>query len=971
MFKTKQFGLLLIIGLVLFFSSHYLIADNHAKEADLTVQTEEVVNQAVVQQEHHAEENQEAHEEEHGADMSPLFFIIIALFIGTATRHFLRKGPLPFTITLIIIGVGLGILSRLGIFEQIMPFFDQSITWAGNIDPHLILFIFLPTLIFEASFNMDVHTFKKSFANSVILALPGIIIAMTMTALFIMVIVKSGLGLNTWTWTGAFLFGALINASDPVSVIALLKELGVSKKLSTLIDGESILNDGTAIVLFMVFLIPLTGQVAESSPFVGFLKVAIGGTLIGLIIGWILVNWIKHVYNDPMFEITTIIGGSYLTFFIAEKFFHVSGVLGLCALGIYFASIGRTKISPEVHHFLHEFWELAVFIANTLIFLIVGVVVAKRTIFTMNDFLILIILYVALMIVRFIMLWMLYPIMKRIGYGITPSELLVSWWGGLRGAVALALALVVASNPNINEEFRHQVLFYTAGIVMLTSLINATTIKRLILALGLKKYSEDKKRMIQNNLIYIKQSSEKALEKFKKDRFMSGANWDKVREFLPQIEELEELYNNASIAERRRRILQKEKSTYWELFEEGLAGGDAVQELSSTIDALLDFEGKVPLCERKDIEYLWKTPKILNKMQAVPLIGIWAQRRFFNKLAMSYDCARAFVHAQEEALNTLNSMAISSQDEGDGNQVDFETIESEINENKIQGLTFLRNLKEAFPEIYSAIETRQAVRLLLNHEQHTVEKLAKQHRIEADEAAIILSEVEEKIIKLMNTPPTLKKQIPIEMLKKISWLKDTDPRLFKKITSSLQPRVFTVGEDILKRRKFGLDLYIIVRGTAKVIINKEVVEIVGPGDVVGEMAVLTGMPRNATITAESPVTALRLPEQAITEIKSMSLQFENNLWVIAGQRMAENALIENENYKKMSLSKLRTWIKSGKVVVLSENEEYNLENSIAIVLNGDVFNPQDKNKVLEISCLIDSNSFKAKSIAWVYVIEKE
>ena len=332
------------------------------------------------------EEHSEEHaEEEHAGDMTPLLFVIIALVIGAGTRHWLRKSPLPYTVSLLVIGLILGAMNRLGWFGKFslgsinlnLDFLGDSLNWAGNIDPHLILFVFLPTLIYEAAYAIDIHTFKKTSANAFLLAVPGILIALFLTGAFVMLIKFFGWGFSTWGWTMALLFGAVVSATDPVAVVSLLKELGASKKLGTLIEGESLLNDGTAIVLFMVFLAALTGEGAGDSAVFKFFKVALGGIGIGLFFGWVAIAWVKKVFNDAMIEITVIIAAAYLTFYVAEHFFHVSGVLGVVTMGLLMASVGKTRISPEVEHFLHEFWELAAFIANTLIFLIVGVVIAR------------------------------------------------------------------------------------------------------------------------------------------------------------------------------------------------------------------------------------------------------------------------------------------------------------------------------------------------------------------------------------------------------------------------------------------------------------------------------------------------------------------------------------------------------------------------------------------------------------------
>jgi NhaP-type Na+/H+ or K+/H+ antiporter len=143
-------------------------------------------------------------EEEHAGDMTPLLFVIIALIIGAGTRHWLRKSPLPYTVTLLVIGLILGAMNRLGWFGEFsigslhlnVDFLASSLNWAGHIDPHLILFVFLPTLIFEAAYAMDVHTFKKTSANAFILAVPGIIISLVVTGAFIMMLRFHGLGLR-------------------------------------------------------------------------------------------------------------------------------------------------------------------------------------------------------------------------------------------------------------------------------------------------------------------------------------------------------------------------------------------------------------------------------------------------------------------------------------------------------------------------------------------------------------------------------------------------------------------------------------------------------------------------------------------------------------------------------------------------------------------------------------------------------
>lgn len=928
--------------------------------------------------EEHAEEDTGEHE---GSNMYPLLFVIIALIIGAATRHWLRKVPVPFTVSLLLIGLGLGAANRLGWFELWdlgfvtlnVDFLNQSINWAGNIDPHLILYVFLPTLIFEAAFAMDVHTFRKIFTNATLLAVPGLIIAIVLTAVIIMGLKGTGFGFMEWGWILALLFGTVVSATDPVAVVALLKELGASKKLGTLIEGESLLNDGTAIVIFMVFLFAVIGGGNETSPIIEFIRVAAGGTLVGLVFGWITISWVRKVFNDALIEITVIIAAAYLTFFVAEHFLHVSGVLGLVALGLIIGGVGRTRISPEVEHFLHEFWELAAFIANTLIFLIVGVVIANRTQFTGKDILGLFIMYIGIHIVRAIVIAILYPFMRKTGYGMTPKNAYVLWYGALRGAVGLALALIVAGESAIPASVRSDFLFYTAGLVTLTLLINATTIKFLIGGLGLTKVAPAKALMMLMAKNYLRTSTENSIDKFKKDRFLNRANWDVVQEYLPEKVEVsneKEMKLESTIAETRRRILEREKSSYWNQFSEGMLGPTAVRRLSDAINEIMDEGGLVSLAKRKDLEQEWKTPKILGKLQSIRVIGRFSQRLFFDRLAVSYDSARGFVYAQEESLKLIENMMISQDEEsGSVDPENLSVIEAEINENKIHGLTFLRNLRNSYPEIYNAIATRQAIRSVLNFEQRMVERLLNKGRIDSEEAHKIVSGIEERMKVLMDSPPSLELPKPVELLLEISWLAGLDDKIFSQVVNDFQNRIYAVDATLVKENGPGDGLFIVVRGQVKISVKKTVMDILGPGSVIGEMAVLTGLPRTATVTAESPVTVLWMSSSKMIAIMKDSKDLEERLWKFACTRFAMNLLSSKKPYNDWQQKEFRQWLLAGELIYPDDAGKIDLKGKVGILVTGKA-TTFDNEKTITAPSILESSDYKFSPNTRIFVREE-
>jgi len=924
----------------------------------------------------HAFVDHEAENTSHESNMAPLFFIIITLVIGAATRHFLKKTPLPYTVLLLLFGIMLGALARFQLFDIVyLQYLGHSVSWAGNIDPHVILFVFLPILIFEAAFAMDVHTFKHSFGNALILAVPGILLAMGLTAVIVMALHYWGIGFVGWEWQLAFMFGAVISATDPVAVVSLLKELGASKKLGTLIEGESLLNDGTAIVLFMVFFLALTGDGDVSNPFVEFVRVSVGGALVGFILAYITIQWVRQVFNDAMVEITVIIATAYLTFFLAEHFFHVSGVLALVTFGLMMAGVGKTRISPEVAHFLHEFWEFAAFIANTLIFVIVGVVIAQKTIFSSSDFLLLFLLYVGIHVVRAVVIGVHFPIMKNVGYGVSKKDSVVLWWGALRGAIGLALALVVDGVPSefISAEIKNQFLFLTAGIVALTLLINATTIAWIVNKLGLTRMSLAKAVMLNNADKYLYNSSENAIERLKTDRFMGKANWVAVGELLTPVRELAvdaDSLANDTLNESRRMILEKEKSSYWKQFQNGLLGPIAVRRLSETIDDMLDKGGAISLSNRADLEEMWKTSKMLSRIQKMPILGNVAKKVYFEQLTISYDSAKAFVAAQEESLKLLESMVRMSDADDKMSQENFDIIEEEINENRIQGLTFLRNLKKNLPEIYYAIATRQAMRSVLNHQRHTVERLHKNGRICSADAEKMRLQIEEKMKALMNTPIAISELETKEFLKEIAILRDLDHEQFMNAVEESETLVFSVGDNLIKEATRSDSIMIVTRGTVKVKYHDDIVAILGPGSIVGEIAMLTGFGHNATVVAESPVTVLKMNYQKVYQLMKLSSGMNDELWKIAGNRISKDMLKDISPFVAWDSKYFESWFKKGTFVLHPDGtEKISLKGKIGVLLAGTAHIDNLSRTQLIAPCLIDNVDIKLNKNAHLFVGE--
>lgn len=250
--------------------------------------------------------------EEESNPTDAVIFFGVSLILGIACRHFLRGTRIPYTVALLVIGIGLGSLEY-GTKHGVGRFGDGIRIWE-NIDPDLLLAVFLPALLFESSFSMEVHQIKRCIAQMVLLAGPGVLIS-TFT-------LGAALKLSfpyDWNWKTSLLLGGLLSATDPVAVVALLKELGASKKLSTIIEGESLMNDGTAIVVYQLFFQMVLGRTFNWASIVKFLvQVALGAVGMGIAFGAASVLWLGFIFNDTVIEITLTLAVSYVAYFTAS-----------------------------------------------------------------------------------------------------------------------------------------------------------------------------------------------------------------------------------------------------------------------------------------------------------------------------------------------------------------------------------------------------------------------------------------------------------------------------------------------------------------------------------------------------------------------------------------------------------------------------------------------------------------------------
>jgi CPA1 family monovalent cation:H+ antiporter len=388
-----------------------------------------------------------------------LLVLSVSLSVATLSRVFSWFRQTPYTLLLVIVGLGLALV-------------DVRLV---NLSPELILLIFLPPLLFEAGWNLNWSYLKKDLLPISLYAVAGVVIS----------VLGIGFGLSEFAGVPlaiALLVGASLSATDPVSVIALFRELGVGKRLTVLMEGESLFNDGVAVVAFTLlsglalgtqdsFVVPVA-----LAQFLTFVGVGIGvGSLIGFGI-----SYLTQRFDLPLVEQSLTLVAAYGTYSIAEKL-GGSGVIAVVTVGLVLGNFGsRIGMNPRTRLIVSEFWDFIAFFVNSIVFLLIGDQIRFENL--IENAVPIAIAITAVLLTRAIGIYGLGALSNTIAQSdISLKEQTVLWWGGLRGSVSIALALSI---PDSLPE-RDVIIATVFGVMLFTLLVQGLTTQPLLKKLGL------------------------------------------------------------------------------------------------------------------------------------------------------------------------------------------------------------------------------------------------------------------------------------------------------------------------------------------------------------------------------------------------------------------------------------------------------------------------------------------------------
>lgn len=512
---------------------------------------------------------------------------ILLFVVATTVAIAVRRLPVPYTVALVAAGLVLGWLH---LFE------------APELTKELLFTIFLPGLLFEAAFHIEVSDLWRNRLTLAALAVPGVMASTLLTTLLLTPVANALDFVQDFQWQHALVFGALISATDPIAVVALFRSLGAPKRLSVLMEGESLFNDGTAIVFFGLALELISGRTTGAVHLaVDFFEVAGFGAAVGAGIGLVISQIVRQV-DDAMIEITLTTIAAYGAFATAEQL-HYSGVIATVVAGLLCGNWGaRTGMSPSTRVAAETFWEYIAFALNSIVFLLIGFEVHPEAL--LASWQAILVAYAAVTVGRGAVVLVGCGLLARTRERIPPAWSALLTWGGLRGGLPMVLAL------SLPRDFPHRELLVsmTFGVVILSILLQGLTMSPLLGWMGVARPGAERIRWatLRSRL----QAADAAVQELERMGHTRAATPEVVstlrREYDEAIQATEEQMRELHVERSdlrheelrwtRRHLLLVEKNRVIDAFRQGTIGQAVYDHLLADIDArILALESGEPV----------------------------------------------------------------------------------------------------------------------------------------------------------------------------------------------------------------------------------------------------------------------------------------------------------------------------------------------------------------------------------------
>ena len=753
------------------------------------------------------------------------------LIVVSLSQSLAERLGLSPVVLLAVIGVAIGAASGFVLQSPMATNFGGYVRLFADLPlgSETFIYVFLPLLIFEAALGSDVRRIMEDAAPILMLA----VIATLITAAIV--------GVALWPVAGlplvvCLLLGAVVATTDPAAVIAIFRAVGAPARLIRLVEGEALLNDAAAIVLYTVLLgIIVSGNTPSlASAAMEFVVSFLGGALFGVLAGRALLLVVPWTRDD--------------------RLLHVSGVVAVLAAGLTFGASGRTRIKPYNWSFLTDLWEQIAFLAHSLIFLLASILVPKLLFdLHLRDLALLAVLIAAAFGARLAVLFLLLPILSlmKLTQPISTAYKLAIAWGGLRGALTLVLALSVTENAVLPEDVRRFVAVLATGLVLFTLLVNGTSLQAVIRLLRLNRLSPVEQLLRDRVLELSYAETSETIRKTARDYDLHPAALESaLAPYKPWTGAggVRKGAEEAELGERERMTValvalgNQERMLVLETLARRAASPGALQLLMRNAEALVEgARSGGRLGYKRAAEAAFSFPTSFR-----------AAYFLYRRIGVS----RFLAARLGDRFETLLVTRVLVQELGSGGARQSRTIFGDRVAALIDTMLRLRldrinsalgALRRQYPDYAAALEARFLRQTALRIDLARYQELYEGGLIPAEVYRDLAKSVEHA--QRSEVPPRFDIGLDTrDLIARLDLFAGLEGRHLESVEKLLRPRFTVPNELIVRKGEAGDAIFFIASGAAEVALPGRRVPL-GSGDVFGEMALLTGEPRQADVRA--------------------------------------------------------------------------------------------------------------------------
>ena len=817
--------------------------------------------------------------------------VLVSLLQPLATR--LR---VPASVLLAVVGISLGTLSMFlaraetGALGSVARAFVDL-----PVDSNTFLYVFLPALLFQSALSIEVQRILEDAAPVLLLAVVAVLVATFVIGFALAPFTEVSL-------VACLMLGAMVATTDPVAVIGIFADVGAPARLTRLVAGEALLNDAAAIALFSLLLtMELGGHGGGAgTASLTFLRQFGGGLVFGYVCARVVASWFSWLQDLRFAQVSLTVALPYLAFIIGERGLHVSGVVASVASGLALNAIGQPRIAPGDWQFLHDVWEQIAFWASSLIFVLAALLVPRLvTSVGWHDVGLLAVLIAAALIARALVLYGLMPVLTVFNWSqqIDKRFKAVILWGGLRGAVTLALALAVTENPAIDPSIQRFIAVLATGFVLFTLLVGGTTLRMLIKMLGLDRLSPFD-QALRTQVLSLSRDRVAAVIKRVGREFQFPD--DLVRNLLVQYSGPAKVMTSATSpgtpavveddADRLRlgliAVTTLERELILDHFTARTVAGRVVEELLDNVGRLIDRT------RAKGFPEYLETARELVGFSSRFRLAHFLHRRLGIESVLEDVLADRFERLLVDriVLEELSQSVVEKLGPIVGDRLTPQLIEA-LQQRQAMTAAALEALRSQYPAYASILEVRFLKRVALRH-QSTEQKSLYEHQVIGPELFGVLTRELQSVRAGVDARPRLDLGLETRaLISQVPMFAELDKKQLNAVANLLKPLFAVPGEVLIQKGARGDSMYFICSGDVEVHAAGQSIKL-GRGDFFGEMALLLAQPRQADVSAVSYCLLLVLQDEDFQSLLRGSKGIRERIDAAATARKKMNEAVQ-------------------------------------------------------------------------------